>query len=74
MATFALSVRGLGARAPIGQVPHTLQVRTTVSTTWKNLGYYVAGSVWEEWETQGKPASVPPSLHSLVGLSSWPEN
>ena len=33
---------------------------------YKNQGYYVAGSAFEEWITVGVPATFPPSAHTLV--------
>ena len=33
---------------------------------YKNQGYYVAGSAFEEWITVGVPATFPPSAHTLA--------
>lgn len=36
---------------------------------YKNQGYYVAGSVFEEWISIGAPSSFPPSAHTLADVS-----
>ena len=33
---------------------------------YKNQGYYVAGSAFEEWVTIGLPSTFPPSAHTLA--------
>jgi hypothetical protein len=35
---------------------------------YKNQGYYVAGSVFEEWISVGAPNTFPPSAHTLADV------
>lgn len=43
---------------------------TSIGTlVYKNQGYYVAGSVFEEWVTSGAPSTTPPSGHTLTDIS-----
>lgn len=72
MATFNLQQAPTVAVESVTPGVPLLQIPTVQSVTWKNLGRYVAGAVWEEWETSG-PSATPPSGHALIGLSSWIE-
>ena len=38
----------------------------------KNQGYYVAGSVYEEWVTPTAPSTTPPSGHTLTQIQYVP--
>ena len=38
----------------------------------KNQGYYVAGSVYEEWVTTTAPSTTPPSGHTLTQIQYVP--
>lgn len=35
---------------------------------YKNQGYYVAGSAFEEWISVGLPSTFPPSAHTLTDI------
>lgn len=35
---------------------------------YKNQGYYVTGSVFEEWISVGAPSTFPPSAHTLIDI------
>ena len=36
--------------------------------TYKNAGWYSAGSTWEVWLSSGNPSTTPPSGHTLTYL------
>jgi hypothetical protein len=38
-------------------------------TRYKNQGRYVAGGVWESWDSFGAPSSTPPSGHTLTEIT-----
>lgn len=38
----------------------------------KNVGWYAAGGVFEEWITTGVPGTVPPSGHTLTNVQHYP--
>ena len=50
----------------IGRVLINAVVIGDAPPNYKNQGYYVAGSVLEEWVTVGLPSTFPPSAHTLA--------
>lgn len=52
---------------PFDSVPAATGVKR-----FKNVGWYVAGGVFEEWITTDTPGTVPPSGHTLINVQHYP--